>query len=222
MSQRENNPQGRQTWTDDHDSELKSLVEKGYSSQQIGHIIGRTRSSVIGRCHRMGLALKGGVLIKGAPPKKGGVKWTDAEDGLLRDLVNAGKSASEAANHIGKSKRACIGRAGRLGLTFKGGVSSISVNVSRSGKTVRGGHVDWNRAKAIRAELKFDPTTQGDIEPRNLSIMDLEWRDCRWPVNSPAKGEEHLFCGHKRAHGSSYCAVHHARSIGRLIAEEAA
>ena len=48
-------------------------------------------------------------------------------------------------------------------------------------------------------------------EGRQIPLMELKARECKWPVNDPAPGEVHLFCG--EAADGSYCAHHKARSI---------
>jgi GcrA cell cycle regulator len=48
-----------------------------------------------------------------------------------------------------------------------------------------------------------------EIVPRNVSLLELEPNDCRYPT---AETDQHLFCGHAKMAGSSYCAPHHALS----------
>jgi GcrA cell cycle regulator len=47
-----------------------------------------------------------------------------------------------------------------------------------------------------------------EIDPRHLSLIELEWGDCRYPYGGDAEGEAITFCGHPRQPGSSYCAPH--------------
>ena len=46
------------------------------------------------------------------------------------------------------------------------------------------------------------------IEPRHLSLIDLEHGDCRYPYGGDEEGEAITFCGHPRRTGSSYCTPH--------------
>jgi GcrA cell cycle regulator len=49
-----------------------------------------------------------------------------------------------------------------------------------------------------------------EIVPLNLSLLDLEPGNCRWPFgNGPF-----LFCGHPSMEGSKYCTPHFYLSIG--------
>ena len=46
------------------------------------------------------------------------------------------------------------------------------------------------------------------IEPRHLSLIELERGDCRYPYGGDEEGEAITFCGHPRRPGSSYCTPH--------------
>ena len=52
-------------WTPDQDDMLAALVESGASARQIGATMGKTRNSIIGRVHRLGLKLKQAANSKG-------------------------------------------------------------------------------------------------------------------------------------------------------------
>jgi GcrA cell cycle regulator len=47
-----------------------------------------------------------------------------------------------------------------------------------------------------------------EIEPRQLSLLDLERGDCRYPYGGDETGKAITFCGHPRRPGSSYCVAH--------------
>ncbi len=47
-----------------------------------------------------------------------------------------------------------------------------------------------------------------EIEPRHLSLIELEPGDCRYPYGGDEEGEAITFCGHPRRAGSSYCTPH--------------
>jgi GcrA cell cycle regulator len=47
-----------------------------------------------------------------------------------------------------------------------------------------------------------------EIDPRHLSLFDLERGDCRYPYGGDEEGEVITFCGHPRRLGSSYCVAH--------------
>jgi GcrA cell cycle regulator len=47
-----------------------------------------------------------------------------------------------------------------------------------------------------------------EVEPRYLSLIELERGHCRYPYGGDEEGEAITFCGHPRRSGSSYCAPH--------------
>jgi GcrA cell cycle regulator len=47
-----------------------------------------------------------------------------------------------------------------------------------------------------------------EIEPRHLSLIELERNDCRYPYGGDDEGEAITFCGHRQRPGSSYCTPH--------------
>ena len=47
-----------------------------------------------------------------------------------------------------------------------------------------------------------------EVEPRHLSLIDLDRGDCHYPYGGDEEGEAITFCGHPRQPGSSYCAPH--------------
>src|SRR5664279_2177032 len=47
-----------------------------------------------------------------------------------------------------------------------------------------------------------------EIEPRHLSLMELERSHCRYPYGGDEADHTITFCGHPRRKGSSYCAQH--------------
>ena len=60
------------------------------------------------------------------------------------------------------------------------------------------------------------------IDPRHLSLIDLEPGDCRYPYGGEEDGEAITFCGHPRRTGSSYCAPHFHLTRGPGTASERA
>jgi GcrA cell cycle regulator len=61
-----------------------------------------------------------------------------------------------------------------------------------------------------------------EIDPRHLSLIDLEPGDCRYPYGGDEEGEAITFCGHPQRRGSSYCTAHFFLSRGPGTAAERA
>jgi GcrA cell cycle regulator len=53
-----------------------------------------------------------------------------------------------------------------------------------------------------------------EIDPRHISMVDLEREDCRYPYGGDEADEAITFCGHPRRPGSSYCTPHFHLSRG--------
>lgn len=47
-----------------------------------------------------------------------------------------------------------------------------------------------------------------EVEPRHVSLIELERGDCRYPYGGDEEGEAITFCGRPRCAGSSYCSPH--------------
>jgi GcrA cell cycle regulator len=60
------------------------------------------------------------------------------------------------------------------------------------------------------------------VEPRHLSLVELEKGDCRYPYGGDEEGEAIAFCGHLRRPGSSYCTAHFHLSRNPVVPPERA
>jgi GcrA cell cycle regulator len=61
-----------------------------------------------------------------------------------------------------------------------------------------------------------------EIEPRHLSLVELEKGDCRYPYGGDEEGEAITFCGQPRRPGSSYCTSHFHLSRDPVVPPEPA
>ena len=129
-------------WTTDDEKQLRALVASRprLSASEIGKRLGRSRNSVIGRCHRIGLALplppkekgKGGVARRPNPiprvenpPANVGLKcgrWSDDEVTRLRQLFaqRPRLSAVEIANKLNRKADSVRGALRERGLSLRG------------------------------------------------------------------------------------------------------
>ncbi len=63
---------------------------------------------------------------------------------------------------------------------------------------------DRLRMQLKRAEMKAADIRCVEIVPRNLTLLELEPNDCRYPYGD----SEITFCGHAKMEGVSYCVPH--------------
>jgi hypothetical protein len=144
--------------------------------------------------------------------------WAPEHSAALRDLFGQGMSFSRIAREINAkfkttySRNAALGRAKRMGLDEAGrqeAPAHVIPTLSRQQEIrseIRPPELHWPKPAFETAEpVKLRCVA---IEPRHLSLAELEWGDCRYPYGGDAEGEAITFCGHPRRPGSSYCRPH--------------
>ena len=161
--------------------------------------------------------------------------WAPEHSDALREFVAKGMSYSEAAQAINSrfntsySRSAALGRARRLGLTADerrkpsmpttpADLRDIGVPRASDFKTTA---LPWPTAPVFK-EIKPVKLRCVAIEPRHLSLIELERGDCRYPYGDDEEGETITFCGHPRRPGSSYCTPHFQLTRGDGTASERA
>lgn len=159
----------------------------------------------------------------------------EAIAGWLREHL----SATEIANKLAVERRCPVSRNAIIGIVHRNKrLAGIGFSGS-SGRPLRGSPVPGApsvpRAPKLNAgnirskkegralDPPFAPPKPRHVDDgiapsvydacaRHLPMMALEAGECRWPVNTAAHAEQHLFCG-KPALLSSYC-PHHCRRAG--------
>ena len=147
--------------------------------------------------------------------------WAEEHSRTLREYLQNGLSFSQIAKAINArfrtsySRNATIGRARRMGLSTperldrpvrpkpKPKVHSERLRKvgARAVVKPRGKPAVLERAAALKLRCV-------GIAPRQLSLIDLQAGDCRYPYGGDKEGEAITFCGHPRRDGSSYCVSH--------------
>ena len=146
--------------------------------------------------------------------------WSSEHSDALRDYFFKGLSYAEIGRQINArfgtayTRNAVVGRAKRLGLAMSGPVLSPSIVPSLTGKPSL---VPSHRAASPSLNLPPPSALKPakpvklrcvGVQPRLLTLIELEHCDCRYPYGGDREGEEIAFCGHPRQPGSSYCAPH--------------
>jgi GcrA cell cycle regulator len=164
------------------------------------------------------------------------IDWPPAHSEALRQYRARGMSYAEAAETInatfgtGYSRSAAIGRGKRLGL---GGPQrqDKSPKPPRAIKPrLRNGHERrisrprrpmpiLESVKTVNEPVKLRCV---EIDPRHLTLIELERGDCRYPYGGDHEGDAITFCGHPRRDGSSYCTPHFHLTRGPHAASERA
>ena len=181
---------------------IKTVWQKGFSASDIAkHFDGASRGAVIGMYHRYSDKMNSHPLRTGSKGPRN-QQWTGADKAKAIKALKSGVTCAQLGEMFGMSRNAASGRVLRdkelraIGFSGKAGARVYSFGQAAPKIPVK--------------PMKF-AATEFDVASRNVPLMMLEARECRWPVNNAAPGEEHLFCG-LEADGP-YCAHHAARRI---------
>jgi GcrA cell cycle regulator len=162
------------------------------------------------------------------------LNWAPEHSDALREFHAKGGSFSEIAQAINArfrtaySRCAVIGRAKRMGLRGRDELA----NLSKPPPKVQQPQPLKSRERdmTIRSiwpspvlEKRTVPALRCvEIEPRHLSLVELQHGDCRYPYGGDEEGEAITFCGHPRRTASSYCTAHFHLTRGPGTATERA
>jgi GcrA cell cycle regulator len=147
--------------------------------------------------------------------------WAPKHCKALREFLKLGMPFSAIAAAINAkfktaySRSAVIGRANRMGLASPNPPSAPS----RPKPQAKGPRPDKTRkpasprprprpSKPVFETVAMPKLRSVAVDPRHLSLMEIERGDCRYPYGGDAEGEAITFCGHPRRPGSSYCTAH--------------
>ena len=146
--------------------------------------------------------------------------WAPEHSDALRELIAKGMSFSEAARAINLrfntsyTRSAALGRARRLGLGPDDRLQPSMPTKPAELHEIAEPHPGDFRTLALPwptpvfKEIKPVKLRCVAIEPRHLSLIELERGDCHYPYGGDEEGEAITFCGHPRRPGSSYCTPH--------------
>ena len=159
-------------------------------------------------------------------------EWAPAHCDTLRKMLAGSLSYSEIAAalnaifHTTYSRSAVIGRAKRMGLAGMRpeGRPKPSPKARPPGLHRPREHhgAEFRRREPILEPVEPVKLRCADIDPRHLSLADLQAGDCRYPYGGDEEGEPITFCGHPRHENSSYCAAHFKLTRNTEAAPEAA
>ena len=158
--------------------------------------------------------------------------WPPEHSDALRKLLAERLAFSAIAKAINLrfntayTRNATIGRAKRMGLLGSDRPQSVLQAVPpRPEMAIKSLPVGSGPAPLhwLTPALKWREPLQlrcAEVEPRHLSLIELERGDCRYPYGGDEEGEVITFCGHPRCPGSSYCAPHFELSRNPVASPE--
>jgi len=167
-----------------------------------------------------------GGVDKNRKPIMEPTNWAPEHSDALRKLLARRLSFMEIAAAINKefktsySRNATLGRARRMGLAGparpeepSGGSSWLNRLGERRPAKLGPPRPRWPMPAAFEGTEVPKLRCVG-IEPRHLSLIELEHGDCRYPYGGDEEGEAITFCGHPCRPDSSYCTPHFHLSRG--------
>lgn len=158
------------------------------------------------------------------------MNWTDERVELLKKLWAEGLSASQIAAQLGGvSRNAVIGKVHRLKLSSRGRAggaaprqkkaatpASSATAAQRRQRTVARPVATSIGATALKVQFQEDAIAYEHVLPvedvvvpisRNLKLVQLTERTCKWPNGDPLT-EEFSFCGNDVGESGPYCTYH--------------
>jgi GcrA cell cycle regulator len=152
-------------------------------------------------------------------------EWAPEHSAALTENLAQGMSYSEIARTINAkfgtnySRNAALGRAKRMGL----GGTRRPANWARLPPRAEQPNLCKLRERYAAMSRWFVPVFEpvespklrcADVDPRHLSLLELESGDCHYPYGGDEEGEAITFCGRARREGSSYCEAHFRLTCG--------
>jgi GcrA cell cycle regulator len=158
--------------------------------------------------------------------------WAPEHSDALREFIAKGMSFSEAAQAINSrfntsyTRSAALGRARRLRLEADDrqtpSMPTKPVDLRDIAEPppsdVRTAALIW--PAPVLKEIKPVKLRCVEIEPRHLSLIELEHGHCRYPYGGDEEGEAITFCGHPRRQDSSYRTPHFHLSRDPIVPAE--
>lgn len=147
--------------------------------------------------------------------------WLPSHCEALKEYVTKGMSFADAANALNArfgtaySRSAALGRARRMGVGEPGRskappvLSEVQLQRLRERRTADDFRpLEFFRRRPVFERIERVQLRCVEVDPRHLTLVELERGNCRFPYGGDLDGEAITFCGHPRRKGSSYCTPH--------------
>ena len=192
-------------WTDERIDQLKTLWDKGLTASQIAEELGGvSRNAVIGKAHRLGLKSRPSPVKSGKAKKKAAVK---------KPLPKAPpKPRAAAAARGAKRTTPTASIPSSIAATPQKRATDLPRVVSIGpGGFMRQGPGDQQAPIPPAPPRRLVPAKPNAEMADKTSLLDLNERVCRWPINHPGEADFH-FCGVPVNPGFPYCVEHCGRA----------
>lgn len=144
--------------------------------------------------------------------------WPPAHCEALSEFVTRGMSYRAAADAINArfgtsySRSAALGRGRRMGLgepeRSRPPPVEAPLQQARRPRSDDSALLELLRRRPVFPRRKGVQLRVVNVNPRHLTLVELERGDCRYPYGGELEGDAVTFCGHRRRKGSCYCTPH--------------
>lgn len=124
--------------------------------------------------------------------------WTRQQVSKAVFMWEEGKTATEIAKRISKSRNAVIGKLNRLGIKKPNAAANKDPIQDQAMKDPPG---STDNVK------KENDSQQIKVEDQKLTLLFLNEKTCRWPIGDPS-AKNFWFCGKPAQLNKRYCAQH--------------
>ena len=165
-------------WSDAEVERARTMWIAGSSAGEISKILGRTRTSVIGKVHRLGLMRSGAAAqaAQRAASTTQRLPWKAEEVDILRKLASEKRPLSYIGRHLSRSKSAIHRKMVDLGLTvpepqgqgaaLKFGKPASPVPTAPSlpaTRTIPGAAIPWDQRTGRECSFPFGDARNGNL-----------------------------------------------------------
>jgi len=199
-------------WTDERIDSLKNMWEKGLTASQIAEELGGvSRNAVIGKAHRLGLKSRPSP-VKAKPEAKKGAKPAPK---AKKPAAKSGSASTPKEEHVARRAMPPPTPAARTHAAQQArqpkhdGPKIVSVG---PGGFLRQGPGDQQAPIPPAPPRRLVPAKPSDEIADKTSLLDLNDKICRWPINHPGEPDFH-FCGEEVNPGFPYCVEHCGRAF---------
>jgi GcrA cell cycle regulator len=199
-------------WTDERIDSLKNMWEKGLTASQIAEELGGvSRNAVIGKAHRLGLKSRPSP-VKAKPKAKKDAKPAAKPK---KPPAKSGAVAKPKEEHVARRAMPPPTPAARTHAAQQArqpkhdGPKVVSVG---PGGFLRQGPGDQQAPIPPAPPRRLVPAKPSDEIADKTSLLDLNDKICRWPINHPGEPDFH-FCGQEVNPGFPYCVEHCGRAF---------
>ena len=194
-------------WTDERIDQLKNLWEKGLTASQIAEELGGvSRNAVIAKAHRLGLKSRPSPVKSGDSKKNPAAKKAAPKPPEKPRKAAAPSAPAPRTPQTSNSIPSSIASAPAQKSSDLPKVVSIG-----PGGFMRQGPGDQQAPIPPAPPRRLVPAKPSPEMADKTSLLDLNERVCRWPMNHPGEADFH-FCGADVNPGFPYCVEHCGRA----------